>query len=203
MRNLNKYDFILKMFVGSDDLRPQLQSPALVGDSIFSTDAICLIKISKDLPNGDYSDNEKFPQSCDNLILEAKRDLSEIETIKTEDLMLRMFNLNPSFDVLYEECEDCEGAGIYECKCCENEVDCKNCDGDGDVEKDNPFSRIVLLGKDLLFYKTKYAPKFIYRVVEVALILGEKKITVQYNEEKRKLLFTIGSVEVLIMGKTA
>lgn len=190
------------MFVGSDDLRPQLQKPALVGDSIFSTDAFSIIKISKDLPNGDYTDNEKFPQSCDNLFLEAKRDLLEIEIIKTEDLMLGVFNLNPSFDVIYEECPDCDGDGSVECRCCGNDGDCKRCDGDGDVEKENPFSRVVLFGKDLLFYKTKYTPRFIYRVIEVALILGEKEITIQYNEEKRKLLFTIGCVEIIIMGKT-
>lgn len=194
----NKYDFIAKIFTGDDDLRPTLFYPAVIGESVYATDAHVCIKFPKKLATLDYSSNDNFP-NAEKIFEELN--LTEKVVLNTELLLSKVFDCNVIFDDKFKKCDTCGGDGEVECKCCGNDSECKDCKGEGEIRCKTPYAGITVKGDDIMILGKQVSPKFIYKVVECALLLGQEFITVEYNKENLQLIFKMLDVEILVMTK--
>lgn len=195
----NKYDFIANMFTNDDEIRPALLTPGVIENNIYATDAHTCIRFSEKLANNSYLENTNFPNAkaiFDNLKLQNKT------VLKVEDLMLKIYDCQAFFENKTEDCQNCHGDGVCDCKCCENETTCKKCNGKGIVNLDTPYAGITITGSDILFLEKRIMPKFIYKIINVALILNQTKITVKHDPNNLQLVFIIADVEILVMSKS-
>ncbi|TYB78314.1 DnaJ-like cysteine-rich domain-containing protein [Bizionia myxarmorum] len=196
----NKYDFIANMFTSNDKLRPVLCMPGIIGNLVYATDAYSAIRFSKSLSNLDYSRNLNFPNAESIYPLDK---LTEKFTYNVQILMLKIFNCEAIFNNLIEDCYKCHGSGSSECDCCGNDSECLKCDGKGKITKETSFANITLNGPDINIFSNIVQPKFIYRVIQAALILKVEEIELLYNFDKKdnKIIFKVGEIEILIMTK--
>lgn len=197
MKN-NKYDFIANMFTGKNELRPAMRFPSQIGNEIYATDAHTMIRFSKELTEVDYTGVENFPKA--NKVMED-RTLDKSTTLNVEDLMLKIYSCQTAYDNDTETCDKCGGSGGGECPCCGNDGDCKECDATGVIEKETPFARVTLNGSDIKVLDKYFLPKFLYKVIEVALILKQETIEAKYSEKDYGVVFKVGEVEILVMSK--
>lgn len=194
----NKYDFIANIFTGDDELRESMWSPGVIDGNVYATDAHVCIKFPKNRASLDYSFNDSFP-SADKIFNELE--LTEKVKINTELLLSKVFDCEVLFDDKFKRCNTCGGDGEVECECCGNDSECKDCKGEGEIKSNTPYAGITVKGEDIMILGKKVAPKFIYKVVECALLLGQKFITIEYHKEKLPLVFKMLDVEILVMTK--
>lgn len=193
----NKYDFIAKMFTNHDPFRPAICKPGEIDNLVYATDAHTAVRFDKLLANMDYSENVKFPNAksvFENL------DLYKTEQFTTDQLLEKIYHCQVVYNNNIEKCEDCDGDGTCECSKCGNEGECKECDGSGTIELVTPYAGITVIGPLIIFLEKAVLPKFIYKVIECALILKEDTISVKYSLQKMQLMFNIGKVEILVMA---
>lgn len=195
------YDFILKLFVGNDPLRPPLLKPGIIDGSVYATNAHICIRFDKNLCNVDYSNNTNFPNAKN--VME-NLELQTYISIKTDDLLQLLYDCELEFETNFETCKKCNGNGSKYCDCCNNETDCKKCNGDGFVDVEKPFAKIECFGENIFLMETKVNPRYVYKVVQTALHFKTENIQINYClVKKNKLLFSFADVEILVMGITS
>lgn len=191
------YDYLLTWFVSGDDYRPQLCKPWVEGEHVCATDAHAFIQIDKKMValQEKYQIDEapaedgfkpKPPPSIQKLL--ADKVFGESLTIEIEKLIEGLAQIEFRFEEL--PCEVCEGKGTITCKCCDNDSDCRECDGSGD--SGTPVNRKIydegaLIKIDEMYFN----PKFIERLVIVSKMLGENRIRINIASPVELGLFTI------------
>jgi hypothetical protein len=203
MKTPNVYDFILKLFTSTGDERPILHQPNIIKNIVYATDAHTAIKISNELPNIDYQNNEKYPMSIvDYFDKEKNERISEYttKTYNTQDILNEVFKCQLLTEKGFEKCKKCKGSGIIYCNCCDNENDCKKCDGEGVNETNYPYAKPYLSGIAIKIFSKKVKPAFLYRALQVAMLLKEDIITVSSAKENSIIYLTIGPCEILLMS---
>lgn len=193
----NIYDFILTSYSSNDISRPVIITPGIIEETIYSTDSYSCIRFAKNLANKDYTSPD-FPNTkaiYDNLKLDIKL------TLDVDELLLDLFQCELCFEIKSEPCEKCSGQGEHQCKCCKNHNDCNDCEGSGVQEINNPYAKLEVVGSDLKIFGKILAPKFLYRVLNTAMLLEEKTMTLQYSDNRNELVFQVGKCEILLMTK--
>lgn len=190
------YDFALRMFLSKDELRVALHEPCQQESFVFATNAHVLIKVPSEKCIYDYSNNDNFPKNVKGIIDEVNPNSYSI--INRNDLLENLIRCE--FDYERQTCEECDGFGVKECKCCRNEADCSDCDGFGTVPSSKPFRKLELSGDRVLFHDKLIDPAFLYIVFNTALLLNQEEIKVEHNSENdSKILFKLDDVEILVM----
>lgn len=196
MKPKNQYDYIANFFTGKDNLRPELMKPFEIENQLYATDAHTCIRFSKDLALSEYK-AEKAPNAKN---IFDKLDLTKSVSFDTRILLTKIYECEIKYDSQFKTCENCDGSGTCECDCCGNDADCKNCDGDGTIEIVSPFDNIKMQGEGIFIGGKKFNPKFIYKVIHVALILSTNFIDFHFNPDNNQgCLFVFDKVEILIM----
>jgi len=193
----NKYDFIASMFTNNDNSRQALLNPGTINDHVYATDAHTCVRFNKKLCSKDYSNNVNFPKSADNIFNELK--FTESVVFGIDDFLLNLYHCKLKYLGTLETCEDCCGDGETLCKCCDSEIECKNCEGTGTVETHTTFATPILNGKNVDFLGKTINPKFLYKVAECALILKQDHIEANFNKTDLKIVFKVLDIEILVM----
>lgn len=194
----NKYDYVLSLFCGQDELRPAFANPFPQEGFYCATDSHSLIIIDKSLTGLQYEGHEKAPNAL-NLYKNLTND-SEF-TLSKYEFLSGFFTAEQKFLHSKKKCEKCDGKGYNECHCCGHENDCEECDGSGEDFEQIPFGKPFLHGELVRFAKTTFYPNSLNKVFQTAYILGEDKIIVKYEKDQpyRARAFYIGDVRILLM----
>lgn len=198
MKRANIYDFILRSFTGSDPIRKGIFDPGTIDGYHYATDAYSVVRFKSELSELSY-DNDKFP-AADSVFKDFAPESSLIFEIS--DLLENLLECELQFQKSWIPCKKCGGSGDIICACCDGESECKSCHGDGLNPKNEPFAKLELTGEDVIMFNIKVAPRFLYRVVNTAMLLKKEVVTVHYSVTKFQLMFDIHDCEILVMGKT-
>lgn len=210
-KNFNIYDYVISHFISKDERRSSITEAYQTEDYVYGTDAYIVIRTPKQYCLKKYrsmhnNDPDKPKPPNFESVFNTEDFPMEKEKLTTGELL-------PVIDKIkidtrsYTECENCAGKGRVYCTCCDNENDCKDCDGEGEVEntKSAVLCRSVYFEDDSGEYiryikigNNHYNPAKLELVMLAMLILGEVECT--YSEiENKKGLFTIGPVEIICM----
>lgn len=198
MKNI-VHDFILKMFVSKDELRPKICAPSKENDFIISTDGHSIIRIPEKNCFLKYTETENYPKNINKMFYEFEH--NEIHTIPVNDFLSQIFKCELQYET--ELCNECNGSGEKKCECCGKDGDCNECDGYGVVESSFPFKKMQLSGEKVKWFGKTINPAFLYRVYNTAINIGAKTIHIQnnnmQNNENSKLMFSIGDIDIIVM----
>lgn len=208
-------DFLLGLFTGNDDLRPNMMFPNLEGDIVSASDGYVLVSIPENELILKYNTNEKYPNTPKLFSDFEKGPLCSIK-VKVETVAKELAKCRMIADKLVLKCKECGGTGNveweYEDKKRETHYaqhDCPLCDGTGQDEKNHPFARIRLLSfekdgdthvqikiGDLYFH-----PFQIYRLFMVAALKGYKEIEIFYNKQSYgQTVSYFDNIKVMVMA---
>lgn len=123
---------ILKLYVDSDNPRPEFTQPFSQKGNVYATEGHILIRVNQSSIDSEYEEREK--PHCSHLFYESFQFEDELSL---DDLNALMANADNIEEVQYYgediECKDCEGTGEvpWEYKSWEKEFECPLCDGTG------------------------------------------------------------------------
>ncbi len=198
--NITKLNEIFNLFVSREDLRPSLLKPFELNNKIYASDAYSLIRMNKEYCDFNIT-NTETPPNCEsvipqenlNLLLDVNKDL--FEQYRTADEYKLVGK-----DV---ECKTCDGYGEveWEFESYTKDFDCPVCNGDG---YEQSTKKVKTGGKtfeeDLVKLKNSYLliANF-YKLMEVKEKLNEPIYLIHQTEPNKSCLFRIGVCEILIM----
>ncbi len=192
MKNVRN-DYCIRMFVGSDSMRPAMMKVSLQDGYLYATNAHLLAKINAELCMYKYESVEKYP-NCESLI--SAHVSVEKKNFSVDSLFEELLKLEVCFIPKMVECSECNGNGTLVCDHCDSTYDCKECDGEGKVEgKELEASgeyNCILFGK-------KYQLKYIDLIIRTAVYTGVKEIEISNSEGMKGNLFTVGDFLIFIM----
>lgn len=198
------YDDILKMFISDEMYRPNLLDPFFIGELAIATNAHIMIFFNKKL--------------CSKLkAYSGKNDvLAVIPKERNENLSISLETINyaiaklPLIDEMQEEkkeCEACDGDGVvayrfeYGFGDYEIEEECPICKGEGEIKESISTGKKIIDHKmDLKIKGSAFRVEYLEKIVKVAELLKEDKITLTYMSEPCEAsIFKIGDdVEILL-----
>lgn len=194
---ISKYDYILSMFVSDEEWKQKMTKPFLNGEYYCATDSFSICVVPKQATAIDYE--AEGVRDALKVLKEKEETFNDSITI-SKDFLLQQFT-QLEWEYKYKECERCNGAGIETCLCCGNETDCGECDGTGQSDKTEPFSKMKLIDDKIFFIDRYFDPNHINKVLLAAYILEEDNIVVRFEKEAVKLpvLFEIKDCRILLM----
>lgn len=208
-------DFLLSLFTGNDELRPNMMFPNLKDGIVSASDGHVLICIPEDELTLKYKTNIQYPNTVKLFSDFEKEPLCGIK-VEVETLAKELAKCRLEVDKFLLKCKECNGSGNVEWEYEDNNLethytqhDCPLCDGTGEDEKNHPFARIRLLSfendgdtsiqikiGDLYFHPFQF-----YRLFMVAMLKGYKEIEIFYNKDKYgKTMVYFGNIKVLVMA---
>lgn len=208
-------DFLLSLFTGNDELRPNMMFPNLEGGIVGASDGHVLVSIPENELILKYNTNEKYPNTAKLFSDFEKGPLCSIK-VKVEILAKELAKCRMIADQLVLKCKECGGTGNVEWEYEDSkrrthyaQHDCPLCEGAGQDEKDHPFARIRLLSfekdgdtviqiriGDLYFH-----PFQIYRLFMVASLKGYKEIEIFYKKhEYGQTVSYFSNIKVMVMA---
>lgn len=208
-------DFLLNLFTGNDELRPNMMFPNLRDGIVSASDCYVLICIPENELTLKYNTNEQYPNSAKLFSDFETEPLSSIK-VNVETLAKELTKCRLEVDKLLLKCKECNGSGNVEWEYEDNnrethyaQHDCPLCDGAGTDEKNHPFARIRLLSfekdGDTIFQikigDLYFHPFQIYRLFMVAILKGYKEIEIFYKKHKYgQNVSYFGNIKVLVMA---
>lgn len=195
-------DYLLNLFTGDDDLRPQFQTPFRIGEYVYATDSHTLIKIPAHLLKREYPINEKAPKNLDNMF----EGYTEIQTLKFDVIIDHLASLLAEIKYVYKrnDCPKCNGTSEIPCEHCGHASPCKECNGTGHSDDMNFLIRKEKEYAALSYNGHLYRPFVLERLLISLMALasqGRKNEIVQY-QRKNYALFVIGNVEIVLAQQT-
>lgn len=199
MKTHNIYDYVLNLFKAKETLRVSLNEIFPNKDFYCASDAHILGVTAKENCGGIYQGAEKHPTSAIDLIL--NHESNEVIHVDRIEFMENFNLVVHQWDAEKLPCEKCSGQGSITCGCCENESDCKKCDGTGDSETIKPFSEMKLVGDDIMFFGTRFSSHYLNIVLMCSYFLESDTITIRYNKHasNKPFIFEINDLKILIM----
>lgn len=203
----NIYDFILKMFCSEDEThRVWMNKPFQYQNKAIATDAHVMVIMGLELVSDLPPATEDTPKSIDSLInLEKNLNFEIPLDILKEGLMKFDFAPELKQSGKYINCKECDGEGEveWEYESYRSDFDCPVCDGSGYSSEPITYHTGNF---DLAKYqKAKIIdcaldPIYLLLLYKTALILGEEKITlISQVAHNKSNLFRIGNIEALVM----
>lgn len=196
----NKYDMILKMFVGNDDLRPAMMNVNNNDGFLEATNAHIAIRMPEKLAAATYLTVEKYPDLVKVYPKDFKGGTYKVNIDSFSELLA---SAHVSCCLEDSDCEKCAGIGTVECPCCNNDAECKECDGSGTSESTHPFAKLEWHGQDVLIEGRKYAFKYLHTLWMTALIHDVSELVFNFPEldvnTPKATVVNIGEINCLIM----
>ncbi len=200
-KKIKNYEEILELFVGNDELRPQMNTPFEIDNYVYSTDAHTLIRVKKELVKQDYSSNKTI-SSAENFIAKKYPCSISVEELKGHISEIPLIDEVEFIDNSVE-CNECNGCGEVEWEY-ENytkDDNCPKCDGSGRVgarKEVKTGNKILDPDYKLEIQSRKYSVIFIERLIKVADF--EKEEVILFNIHNQEFRFKIGNFEGIVMG---
>lgn len=195
------YEKLFNLFVGKDDVRPELNQPFKKGGKYCATDAHSLIFISEEKANLNFPEQDKpsietvIPKE-DTCYIEIK--VSEIESQLIPDM------IDEEIEGEEIECDECEGEGEVEWSfgIYDRMDDCPACGGSGTIQESRTKktgNKIPneLKGFEMLGVGFRY--KELRRLLDAAKIIEAETIIKTNGEINTANLFTVGDFKILVM----
>ena len=194
MKNI-KNDYCIRMFTGSDTLRPAMMKVNLQDGYLYATNAHIAGKIKVDLCVKNYESSEKFP-NVEKLI--SKHISVEKKTVSVDTLFNELMTIECCFKPQMIACDDCDGMGNATCEHCNSDYICKVCNGTGAVAG----KEIELTSEhDCILFGKKYKLSFLDLIIRTAVYTEVKEIEIS-NSEHSGNIFTVGDFTILLMPQT-
>lgn len=197
----NNYDYVLSLFRSTDELRPAMTKVFKQDKFYLATDSHSVIMVEETVTGLDYQEDEKSPNALS--LFENLAHDKEIN-MDRDNFLSDIFSIEAKWIQHYKYCKKCKGSGTDTCPCCDNDSDCRDCEGTGSSDDVEAFSKPYLsCGELIKLGDTTFDPHFINRVLQVAYFLEEKTITFKFlqNEQRKAVLFEIGKAKIMIMPK--
>lgn len=193
MKNIRN-DYCIRMFVGSDALRPLMMKVNLRDGYLYATNGIIVGKIKSDLCVHPYEANEKYPDA-ERVI--GSHDSVEKKTVSVDTLFHDLMKIECCFKPKMIECDNCEGSGEAVCDHCKSEYECTYCNGEGQVAG----NELELSGEhDCLLFGKKYKLQYLDLIIRTAVYTGVKEIEISNGaSELSGTVFTVGDFTILLM----
>jgi len=190
----NKYDYILNLFVSTNELRPAMRNPGEIDNFVYAADGYTCVCVPKKYIDTDYK-NEEYPRA--NTLFEDI-DFTDVYAKFTTESLINVLAL---FKFRYKmlPCSKCDGEGTIHCDCCENENNCKDCGGTGDSNKIHPLLIKLADYGDFIKIKDKFFyAHFIDRVLQVALITRAEVVRL-FNRNENCFFKIDNDIVILVM----
>lgn len=192
MKNIRN-DYCIRMFVGSDSLRPAMTKVSLQDGYLYATNAHIVGKIKADLCVQNYATVEEYP-NAEKVISEHKS--FEKKTASVDTLFNDLMKIECCFKPKMIDCDNCDGDGVYVCDHCNSECDCKECGGTGQVAG----NELELTSEhDCILFGKKYKLQYLDLIIRTAVYTGVKKIEISNGEGARGTIFSVGDFTILLM----
>lgn len=196
----NKFDLILKMFVGHDDLRAVMKKIHNDEGTLVATNAHILIRMPEKMAGIKYESVEKYP----NYKAAVGGDhVGDKMKVNIDTLAGLLSTAESYFNPDHQDCDTCEGNGYTTCDYCQHDHDCDDCDASGKSQSNSPFAKLSYESRgDIVMNGFSLNPKYLWVIWQTALIAGVSEIifTPKDNETFNKSLrFDIGEINGVIM----
>lgn len=186
-------DYCIRMFVGSDPLRPQMTKVNLQDGYLYATNAYIVGKIKADLCVQNYVPVEKYPNT-EKVI--SEHESIEKKIVSVDTLFNDLMKIECCFKPKMIECDNCDGDGVYICEHCNSECDCNECGGTGQV----PGKELELTSEhDCMLLGKKYKLQYLDLIIRTAVYTGVKEIEISNGEGTKGTLFSVGDFTILLM----
>jgi hypothetical protein len=188
-----KNDYCIRMFAGSDNLRPAITKVHLENGYLYATNAYIVGKVKADLCVKNYVPVEKYP-NAEKIISEHKS--IEKKIVNIDALFNDLMKIECCFKPKLINCDVCNGGGVCTCENCDSEYDCKTCGGDGEV----PGKELELSSEyDCSLFNKKYKLQYLDLIIKTAVYTGVKEIIISNAEGTRGTMFTVGDFTILLI----
>lgn len=188
------------LFLGTDDLRPEMQNPFQINDKVYATDAYTLIRCDRSYCDFEVNNPHNAP-NCEGVVPTPNTS----EVLNLSKLDFDQFKTEDEYELTGEdiECKACDGTGLvdWEFEHYTKEDDCPVCEGTGyEEEKGSVKTCRKTFGHFLVkLNDTYFQMKNFYKLIQVQNILGGD-ITLMYQSSPSKgVLFKVGACEILLM----
>jgi hypothetical protein len=199
---MNNYLQILNLFVGSDDLRPQMKTPNIVGEYAVATNAHQLVFFPKTLlpENTQFKVEGEYPNVIP--IIQSINNCSEILCLETANGIIDKQPSLPEEEEHEEivDCDTCNGTGNIDDDGEEDE--CFECDGTGKITKTHRRLTGKMVKDERSFVQIDFcyfSIRALKILIKVQKIIGGD-VSLCYKESPNKpMIFKIGGVKVALM----
>jgi len=192
---------LFDLFVGKEQIRPEMLSPFEYEGKIYATDAHVLIRMDKSYCDFKIT-NPDFLKCGGNII----PDENQNEALKIDKSVFDKYRTEDEYTVTEEEveCSTCHGNGEVEWEF-DNytmDADCPVCEGEGISEKEvkektgnKIFANDVIVKVENCYFKLD----LFYKLVEVMNVLGDEVTLISIRNNYSGVMFRINFCEVLLM----
>lgn len=188
-------DYCIRMFVGSDPMRPATTKVQLENGCLYATNGYVLAKINADSCIKNYQPIENYP-NAEKIISEHVS--IEKKTVSVDTLFNDLMKIEVCFKPKMVDCEECNGYGTCTCDHCDSDYECKDCKGNGIV----PGKELELSGEyDCELFGKTYTLQFLDLIIRTAVYTDIKEIEISNAEGVKGTVFTVGDFTILLMPK--
>ncbi len=161
-------DKILNMFVSSDSLRENMEKPWTYKNLTGATCGHRMVLIQ--------GKDERYQETTLNIDSVMPIDNQYNRIIKIGELKTALDSIPKieKMDLVSEKCDECDGSGYTNCGECGQEIECPDCKGEGEVEKDLKPTGIFIFDHttSIAIDETVFNAGYISDVVAVSEIIG-------------------------------
>ncbi len=205
---MENYKEVLNLFVGEDYYREWMMKPFQIKDKAYSTNAHIMFIA----PLNKVGELSKLDKKRENDVLSVIPKLKNLSfDIAIEDLKKAIYKI-PLVDEYIDaesdgECKECDGDGEVEWEYGSHSMhsDCPVCDGDGKIEetKRNKSGNKIMDNTSFIdINESRYNPMFLKKIIKASEILKTKKITLISQDNRSGSFFKIGDCELMLMPIT-
>ncbi len=202
---MNTHLEILKTFTGNDPLRPVFNEPFMIENTVYATDA----RVMAWTPSVNIEQEIKPYERPENIIKVIPETQNKNFEIKLSKLK-KVFDNAPMIDEVEiiggdVDCPECDGEGEVEWEYGYHtkEMDCPLCDGSGlkeNKEEIKTGNKILDPSKAIKIGKYNFRIGLLKKIYEAALSTKSESIKLVYQDlEYKGSLFTFRDFEILIM----
>lgn len=187
---------MLNLFVGTDELRPDLCKPFFQKGNFIATDAYTLILIPPEGTGLHFPEQEK--PNVYNSIPPNDKESREINIHRLIEKLPPV--LIDEYRTEETKCSECKGKGEVECDHCGQDTDCEDCNGIGVFTKNIPTGKKIQDEEAFYtFLGVGYKYRYLNRLIEACKIAKTDTIQQVRLAENSANVFMLGNIKILIM----
>lgn len=191
------YEAVFKMFCEkSKGYRKEMEQPFKQNGNYYATDAISAISMPI---GGEMELHEQERPMIESVIPKEFHEPIEIDVAKFEEAIIKHSPLVDEFKQEEHECRNCDGSGEVECDL-GHDHDCEDCDGEGVIEGKNPTGNKIPDKKTVFtFMESGLKYTELMRLIQASKMLGVEKIYKIAGSDKKPFYFKVGNANILVM----
>ena len=201
------YEKLFQLFVGDDELRPEMMKPYQQAGKYFATDATAMVFIPTNKVSLRFGEQDK-PQS--DKVIPREKTMSVVISISEIESKLTPEMIDEEIDKIKKsDCAECDGDGQVEYEYSGNKrtytikEDCPECGGAGELEieyTEKTGKKIPNPCKQFFMHDVGYMYYQLERLIKAAKIVGADTITKTFGTRTNASVFDLGNdITVLIM----